>query len=180
MIDSIEELFQIEINHPAVACSDILLRLSHGVTCRSARRAVGTHSCVGRTSGSTEHLHHRLLDKAVQHGRDAKLSHPSSIRLRDVHPSHRFRFVGPDQQFLPNSRPVLLQIVAELVDSHPVDARTTFVAPHPPQCFLQVCSLTYFLHDSIRVGWAYGTTLDWEQCDTANARLRNEPAHGRS
>jgi Na+/H+-dicarboxylate symporter len=30
----------------------------------------------------------------VQHGWDAKLSHPSSIRLRDFHPPHRFRFVG--------------------------------------------------------------------------------------
>ena len=104
-----------------------------------------------------QNLHDRLLDEAIQHGWDAKLSHPS-IRLRDFHPPHRFRFVSPVQQLLPNSRPVLLQIVAELVNSHPVDARTTFVALHLPQCFLQVCSLTYFLHDSTRVGGGFGLT----------------------
>src|SRR5579862_5402062 len=38
-----------------------------------------------------------------------------------------------------------------------LDARTTFISLHPPQCFLQVFSLTYFLHQSIRVGWAFGT-----------------------
>ena len=41
-------------------------------------------------------------------------------------------------------------------DGHPVDARATFIRLHPPQCFLQVFSLTYFLHQSIRAGWAFG------------------------
>src|SRR5258705_2169830 len=33
VIDSIEEFFQVEINHPAVALRNILLRLSHGLMC---------------------------------------------------------------------------------------------------------------------------------------------------
>src|SRR4030088_2677537 len=69
--------------------------------------------------------------------RDAKLSHPSSIRLRDFHPPHRLWFIGPVQQLLPNGQPVLLEIVAELICRHPVDARATFVAPHLPQRLLR-------------------------------------------
>jgi hypothetical protein len=30
------------------------------------------------------------------------------------------------------------------------------LALHLPQCFLQIPSLTYFLHNSIRIGWAFG------------------------
>ena len=51
---------------------------------------------------------------------------------------------------------MLLQIVAKLIDRHLVDACATFVALHLPQCFLQIPSLTYFLHDPIRIGWAFG------------------------
>jgi hypothetical protein len=66
---------------------------------------------------------------------------------------------------------VLLQIVAELIDRHPVDAGATFVAPHLPQCLLQVCSFTYFLHDSTRVGWAFGFTHHRERFDVFPSRL---------
>ena len=103
--------------------------------------------------------------------RDAKLSHPSAIRLLDFHPSHRFRFVGPVQQLLPNGQPVLFQIVAKLIDRHLVDARATFVASHLPQCFLQVCSFTYFLHDLTRVGWAFGFMHHRERFDVFPSRL---------
>jgi hypothetical protein len=66
-----------------------------------------------RDGGHLGALGAACLDKAVQHGWYAKLSHPSAIRLRDFHPPHRFRFIGPVQQLLPNGRPVLLQIVAK-------------------------------------------------------------------
>ena len=52
---------------------------------------------------------------------------------------------------------MLFQIVLEPDDSHAVDAGTTFVGPHLPQCCLQVFSLTYCLHPSIRAGWAFGS-----------------------
>ena len=116
-----------------------------------------------------QNLHDRLLDEAIQHGRDAKLAHPSSIRFRDFHPLHRFRFVGPIQQLVPKL--VLLEIVAKLIDGHPVDAGATFVAPHLPQCFLQVRSFTYLLHDSARVGWAFGCTHRRGRFDVSSSRL---------
>src|SRR5712672_1396369 len=171
MIDPIEEFFQIKINHPTVACSDILLRLSHGVTRGSTWSEPIAVLGECRVPLPLQNLHHRLLNKAIQHGWDAKLSHPSSIRLRDFHPPHRFRFVSPVQQLLPNGRPVLLQIVAKLIDLHPVDACATFVASHLPQCFLQVSSLTYFLHDSTRVSWAFGFTHHRERFVVFPSRL---------
>src|ERR1700757_3792202 len=171
MIYSIEELLQIEIDHPSVALRDVLLRLSHSVMRRSTRSKPVAVLGKRRVPPPLHYLHHRLLDKTIQYGGDAKLSHPSSIRLRDFHPPYRFRFVGPVQQLLPNGRPVLLQIVAKLIDGHPVDARATFIAPHLPQCFLQVCSFTYVLHGSTRVGWAFGLTHRRWRFDVFPSRL---------
>ena len=79
-----------------------------------------------------------------------------SVRLRDFHPPYRLRLVGPAQQLFPDGWPMLFQVVREFADGHPVDARTTLIGLHLPQCFLQVFSLTYFLHQSIRAGWAFG------------------------
>src|ERR1044071_4059098 len=53
---------------------------------------------------------------------------------------------------------MLFQIILDADDGHPVDARTTFIGLHLPQCCLQVFSLTYCLHPSIRAGWVFGPT----------------------
>src|SRR6266849_315030 len=53
---------------------------------------------------------------------------------------------------------MLLQVILDSDDGHPVNSRTTSVGPHPPHCCLQVFSLTYFLHQSIRASWAFGST----------------------
>ena len=155
VIDSVEKLFEVEINHPVVACGDVLLRLSYRLMCRSSRSK--TIAVVGerRVPLPLQHLHHRLLDQSIQHRRNAKLSHPA-VRLGDLHPPHRLRFVGSTQQLFSDHWPVLFQIVGELVNGDPVHSRATFITFHLPQCFLQVFSLTYFLHQSIRAGWAFG------------------------
>jgi len=96
--------------------------------------------------------------KSIQHTRNAEFAHPSPVRLADFHPPHRLRLVGPLQQLFPDGWPMLLQVVLQSDDGHPVDARATLIGPHLPQCGLQVFSLTYFLHQSIRAGWAFGST----------------------
>src|SRR5882724_4481988 len=53
---------------------------------------------------------------------------------------------------------MLFQIILYAGDGHPVDAWTTLIGLHLPQCCLQVFSLTYFLHQSIRAGWVFGST----------------------
>src|ERR1019366_1259016 len=66
VIDSIKELLQVEINHPAVAFSDVLLRLGcrlMGWPSRSKPVAV-----VGerRVPPPLQNLHPRLLDQSIQ------------------------------------------------------------------------------------------------------------------
>ena len=73
-------------------------------------------------------------------------------------PPHRLRFVGPVQQLFSDHWPVLFQVVGELVDGDPVHSRATFITFHLSQCFLQVLSLTYFLHQPIGSSWAFGST----------------------
>src|SRR5207302_5966075 len=77
VIDSIEEFFQIEIDHPSVALRNVLLRLSHGVMRRPTRSEPIAVLGERRIPSPLQNLHHRLLDKAVQHGWDTELSHPS-------------------------------------------------------------------------------------------------------
>ena len=103
-----------------------------------------------------QNLQHRLLEKSVERGGDAKLSHPSSIRLLDLHTPYRLRFVGAVQQLFPDGWPVLLQVAVELAGGHPVDPCTTFISLHSPQCFQQIVSLTYFLHQTDSVSWVFG------------------------
>src|SRR5262249_51779550 len=81
----------------------------------------------------------------------------SSVRFRDFYPTYRLWFVGSTQQLFPNDWPVLSQVVGELTNGHPVDARATFVSLHLPQCFLQILWLTYFLHQSIGSSWVFGS-----------------------
>ena len=107
VIDSIEKFLQIEINHPAVARGNVLLCLGHRLMRRSSRSK--TVAVVGerRVPLPLQNLHHRLLDKSIQHRWDTKLSHPS-VRLGDFHPPHRLRLVGPPQQLFSDRWPVLL------------------------------------------------------------------------
>jgi site-specific DNA recombinase len=109
VVDSIKELFQVEVYHPAIACSDIPLRLGH----RLMRRAFRTKSVAvfgeRRVPSALQHLHDRLLDQSIQHRRNAQLAHPS-VRLLDLYSPHRLRLVGPAQQLFPYAWPVLLQV----------------------------------------------------------------------
>src|SRR5438876_3925008 len=52
---------------------------------------------------------------------------------------------------------MLLQVILDSDDGHPVNARTTLVGPHPPHGCLQIFSLTYFLHHSICASWVFGS-----------------------
>src|SRR5439155_13673028 len=47
----------------------------------------------------------------------------------------------------------------------------TFVGLHPLQCCLQVFSLTYFLHQSIRANWAFGPIRRPERFSLFPSRL---------
>src|SRR5439155_19567157 len=82
--DSIEKFLQIKINTPAVACSDILLRLDHGLMGRPSRPK--TVAVIGKrpVPPPLQNLHHRLLDESIQHRRDGHCElHWTTARIKD-------------------------------------------------------------------------------------------------
>src|SRR3984893_14933380 len=90
VVDPIEELLQIQIHHPAIAFGDVLLRLFHRLMRRPPRTKPVAVFGKRPVPSALQNLHHRLLDKPIQHRRDAKLSHPS-VRFRDLYPFYRLR-----------------------------------------------------------------------------------------
>jgi site-specific DNA recombinase len=102
VVNSVKELFQIEVDHPAVPRSNMLLGTRHCLM----RRASGTKPIAlfreGVIPTASQNLHHCLLDHSIQHRRNAKLSH-SSVRLRDFHPTYRLRLISSTQQLFPDS-----------------------------------------------------------------------------
>ena len=70
VIDSIEKLLQVEVNHPAIACSNIPLCLCYSLMSRSPRSK--TVAVIGklRVPPLLQNLHDRLLDESIQYRRD--------------------------------------------------------------------------------------------------------------
>ena len=109
MVDPVEELFQIQIHHPAAAFGYILLSLGY----RLMRRASGPEPVAVngklRVPSALQDLHHRLLNHAVQHRRDAQLAHPA-VRLGYLYPLHRLRLVSTCKKLFADGWPVLQQV----------------------------------------------------------------------
>src|SRR6202171_4312639 len=74
---------------------------------------------------------------------------------------------------------MLFQIILDADDGHPVDARTTFIGPPLPQCCLQVFTLTYCRHQSIRAGWVFGPTCHPGRFSLFPSRLPGFPRQRR-
>jgi len=96
VIDSIEEFLQVEINAPAAAFGDILLRLCHCLMSRPPRSK--TVAVIGklRVPPLLQNLHDRLLEESIQHRWNAQLAH-SAVRFRYFYPLHRLWSVCPAQ-----------------------------------------------------------------------------------
>src|SRR6202161_1690723 len=106
MVDSIEEFFEVEINHDIVALGNVTLRLGH----RLVRRAPGAEpvAMLGerRVPSLLQDLQHGLLDQSVDDARHAELSDPA-VRLGYFDPLDRLRLVGSVEQLRPYAWPVL-------------------------------------------------------------------------
>ena len=122
MIDSVEELFEIEIDHDVVALDDIMLRLSHCLMCGAPRSKAVTVLGKRRVPPLLENLQHSLLNQPVDDARNAELSDPA-VRLGDFDPFGRLRLIGSLKQLSPNVSPVLTQVILGGVDGHSIDAR---------------------------------------------------------
>src|SRR5215471_5081237 len=109
----------------------------------------------GWVPSALQYLHYRLLDKSIQHRRDAELSHPA-VRLRDFHPSHRLRLIGSAQQLSPYRGPVLLEVAREIADAHPVDPRAPFVCFDSLVSLPAVFPLADLFHQLFLASWTFG------------------------
>ena len=162
MIDSVEKLLEVDVNHHVVAVGNERLRLGYGLMCRAA----GTESIAvlgeRRVPLPLEHLQQCLLDQAVD---DTWYAEPSdaAIRFRDVDPFDRLRRVGPREQLCPDGWPVLPQVGRGVVDGQSVDAGTTLVPTDAFPRFFEIASVAHLLHElvfgrravggSLRRGW---------------------------
>src|SRR5215472_7569721 len=155
-----------------MACGDVLLRLDYRLMRRTFRPEPVAMFRECRVPSALQYLHHRLLDQAIQHRRDTKLSHPA-VRLRDFHPSHRLWLIGPTQQLFPYRGPVLLQVARELSDFHAVDSRTSFVRFDSLVSLPAVLPLADFFHQLLVTSWTFGFAFRRERFGPFLRNLRS-------
>lgn len=154
VVDGPEELLQIKVHTPVVALLYVFLRLRHRLLSRSPRSepvAVRTERVV---PSLLQYLIDRLLHKSIHHRRDAEFPRASSW-LRYFNPSHRLWSIGACKKLLLHARPVLPQVVGQVLDGHPVCSRRSCVGFHASQCFLQVLLLAHLLDQLVRVRLAF-------------------------
>ena len=127
MVYTIKESFQVTINSPAIALPYCVLCVAHGLVCISIGSKTITLVMEIRVPFFLQHLSNGLLYKSIQYSRDAQLA-LTTIWLWDFNTPHRLRFIVPVDELLPNLRPVLFKMIREVIDTHAVDARSTFIA----------------------------------------------------
>jgi hypothetical protein len=71
VMDPIEELFEIDVHHPAPARLHVPLRLTHRIVRRASRPE--SIASLGKRGGESrlQDLEDGLLDEAIEYGRDA-------------------------------------------------------------------------------------------------------------
>ncbi len=77
-MDSIEELLQIKVHHPATPVLDVAAGFAHGRVTASLGPEAMARIVEVRIDVGTEHLMHGLLNDPVDHVRDAKTSLPAA------------------------------------------------------------------------------------------------------
>jgi len=127
-----KKLLQVEVHDVPITLGNVLLRLGHRLLSRATRPKTVAVLGKRRVPNALQNLQHRLLDKTVDHGRDAKLSHPA-VSFRNLNTFDRLRLVSAAPQLFPNGSPMLTQVVRHFVGRQTVDTRTAFVTPNPIQ-----------------------------------------------
>ena len=145
VINSVEKLFEIEIDHDVVALGDVALRLGDCLLGGAHRSKAVTVLGKRRVPPLLENLQHSLLNQSVDDARHAELSDPA-VRLGDFDPFDRLRLIGSLKQSSPNVWPVLTQVILGGVDGHSINARTALVASNALPRSFEIPSITHLLH----------------------------------
>mgnify|MGYP001792421573 CR=1 FL=1 len=103
-----------------------------------------------------KHVLGALLGAVTLLGSPPTLSPPPLVSA-DSPPAYRSLHSCLTHPFFPFARPASFPLVGDSSGCPPLPALLTFFSLHPPQCFLQISSLTYFLHPSSRAGWVFGS-----------------------
>ena len=145
VIDPIEECFQVKVDHPAVASTDVRLQLPHGLV----RRALRTKSVAARVEVGfpllTDDLSNGLLDEPVEHGGNTQRT-LAPVWLGDLYPSYRLRAVAARNQLGSDLGPVLFELARQGIHAHAVDARRASVTSDLLQGTLQVRARKHAFH----------------------------------
>jgi hypothetical protein len=129
VMDSIEELGQIEIHDRPVAGFEVLLCLGDGRHRTAPRPEPVTAGVEGRLEHRLQHLEHGLLHDPVDHVGDAEAPLPAS-GLRDEHPTDITGPVAPLQQRTTQPREKRRRLRLRLLDRLSVETRCALVAHH--------------------------------------------------
>jgi len=145
VFDPVEELFQVDVHNNGVPGRDIRLRPFHRLMRRAPRPQAEARLGERSVPLRLQHLHHRLLDEAVEHRRDAERPR-AARRLRYLNAPHRPRLVDAIKQLGFDRGPVPLQVGRQHIDAHAVDPCRALVALHLRQCLLQILTLNHCFH----------------------------------
>jgi len=137
MMDSIEELGQIEIHNRPVAGFKMLLCLGDGRVRPALRPEPVTAGVEGRLEHRLQNLEHGLLHDPIDHIGDAQTPLPAS-GLWNEHPTDVAGPIASLQQHTAQTRQKLRRISLRFLDRLSVDARCALVAHHIEQRQSQV------------------------------------------
>ena len=149
VVHPVEKLLQVHVHHPPLPALDVLLRRAHGIVCVASRPKTVAVLREARVESRLQHIQNELLDKAIEHRRDAKLAHPA-VLLRYLVLAHRRRLIRPLKKLLAQLLPVRLQMRRQLVHRHPVDAGTALVLLHSRVRRLGVVATDHLFHEAVR------------------------------
>jgi site-specific DNA recombinase len=93
VVDPVKEFFQVKIHHDGVSGRDIRLRPLHRLMRRVLRSEAEARLGECRVPICLQHLHHRLLNEAVEHRWNAERP-LAARRLRYLDTPHRLRLIG--------------------------------------------------------------------------------------
>lgn len=112
VVDPIEELGQIQVDHPAVAVVDVPLHRLDRLMGTSTGTEPVTVIRESRIQHRAQHLMERLLDQAILHRWSTQYPLPA-LRPGDTDPAYRLRMVVSGQQPLAQRWPMLLQMALQ-------------------------------------------------------------------
>ena len=142
MVQRVKVFRQVEDYRSRVSLPDILFYPEYGVFCPSPRSITKAVIREQRLLDWHELLEYRLLDDAIDNGRDTKLAYPS-IRLRDLHPFDRRRGIFPLSDPFCQFVVMFLQPWQCRFDGHPIDSRRSLVCLYSLVSSVQIVLVQY-------------------------------------